>query len=83
MGTPSAEITHWFDVRAYAERKRAVLSSHRTQVGANGPMADMPPEMAEGFLAGEQLRRAPLPCDDGTSPLGVLDRKSTSGPYAP
>jgi N-acetyl-1-D-myo-inositol-2-amino-2-deoxy-alpha-D-glucopyranoside deacetylase len=83
MGTPSAEITHWFDARPYTERKRAVLSCHRTQVGLNGPMADWPPEMAEGFFRGEQLRRVPLPWDGETRPQGVLDHRARSHPYAP
>ena len=83
MGTPSAEITHWFDARPYAERKRAVLTCHRTQVGPNGPMADMPPEMAEGFFRGEQLRRVSLPWDGDTPPQTLLDHRSLANPLAP
>ncbi|MDF9814103.1 PIG-L family deacetylase [Streptomyces sp. SPB162] len=32
--TPSAEITHRFDVRPYARQKRAALAAHRSQVAA-------------------------------------------------
>lgn len=83
LGTPIAEITHWLDIRPYADRKRQVLASHRSQVGRGGPMADLPPEMAERFLAQEQLRREPLPWDGTRLPADLLDRLATGEPFAP
>lgn len=82
MGTPTAEITHWFDVRPYADRKRSVIGNHRTQVGPNGPMADMPTEMVEWFLTTEQLRRVSLPWDGEHPPRGILDEVASDHPNA-
>ena len=81
LGTPTAEITHWLDIRPYADRKRRVIASHRSQVDVNGPMADMPPEMTERFLAQEQLRRAPLPWDGDAPPEQIIDRLAATDPF--
>ncbi len=83
LGTPMVEITHWLDIRPYADRKRRVLASHRSQVSVNGPMADMPPEMTERFLAMEQLRRAPLPWDSTTVTPRIIDRLASDHPIQP
>ncbi|MBA2278509.1 MAG: PIG-L family deacetylase [Chloroflexia bacterium] len=83
LGTPMSEITHWLDIRPYADRKRRVLASHRSQVGVNGPMADLPPEMTERFLATEQLRRAPLPWDSNNVATRIIDRLASDNPTEP
>ncbi len=70
-------------MRPYADRKRNVISHHRTQVGPNGPMADMPTDMVERFLTTEQLRRAPLPWDGEHPPRGILDEVAFATPNAP
>lgn len=61
MGTPSREITHWFDVSAYAERKHAVIMSHATQVGNSGPSDADTNDETRRMLGREQYVRVPLP----------------------
>jgi LmbE family N-acetylglucosaminyl deacetylase len=61
LGTPRAEITHVIDVGPWTERKRAAITSHRTQTGEGGPLADMPQEVVDRRLALEFFVRAPLP----------------------
>jgi len=73
MGTPAREITHVVDVSTHAALKRQVLGAHRTQVSANGPMADLPPEVVQGILGTEQFVRQPLPWDPDRTAQNILD----------
>ncbi len=61
MGVPRAEITHVFDVAAYAETKVRVISSHATQLPFE-PEAGSPGDPAmRPRLGRESLKRIPLP----------------------
>ena len=74
LGTPRADITHVIDVGPWAERKRAAITSHRTQTGEGGPLADMPQEVVERRLALEFFVRAPLPrLSDADEEVGEPD----------
>ena len=61
FGTPSDQITTWMDIRAYQDRKLAALRAHRSQVGDDGPFADMPEEDRKMWLSIETARVVPLP----------------------
>jgi LmbE family N-acetylglucosaminyl deacetylase len=61
FGTPSDQITTWMDIRAYRDRKLAALQAHRSQVGDNGPFADMREEDRKMWLSIETARVVPLP----------------------
>ena len=65
LGTPGADITHVIEVGPWAERKRAAITSHGTQTGEGGPLADMPQEVVDRRLAREFFVRAPLPWSSG------------------
>jgi LmbE family N-acetylglucosaminyl deacetylase len=70
FGTPSDQITTWMDIRAYRDRKLAALQAHRSQVGDNGPFADMPEEDRKMWLSIETARVVPLPWNP--EPIDVL-----------
>ena len=50
MGTPEAELTLGVDVRAWADRKRASIAAHRSQVTDSSFFLQLPPDrFAEAF----------------------------------
>ncbi|MGH2617533.1 MAG: PIG-L family deacetylase [Thermomicrobiales bacterium] len=61
LGTPMAEITHAVNIEPWGDAKRAAIIAHRTQTGAGGPLAEVPPEAVARQLAAEYFVRAPLP----------------------
>jgi LmbE family N-acetylglucosaminyl deacetylase len=61
FGTPAAEITTWMDIRAFADRKLAALKAHRSQVGDDGPFAQLAEEERKLWLSVETARMVPLP----------------------
>jgi LmbE family N-acetylglucosaminyl deacetylase len=65
--TPSFVV----DVRPWIGRKLAALRCHRTQMGANNPIAWIDEQEATRWLGSEYFRRSPLPCRQPTS---VLER---------
>lgn len=61
MGTPSAEIHLWIDVAEQRARKWDAVMAHRTQMGAGGPMQDVPRELVDAAISVETYCRQPLP----------------------
>jgi len=61
MGTPSAQIDLWIDVKPQIDRKLACLMAHRTQMGENGPMPDVPRDIMMAAMSVETFLRIPLP----------------------
>jgi LmbE family N-acetylglucosaminyl deacetylase len=59
FGTPAAEITTWIDTRSVTDRKLKAIRAHRTQVGDNGPFADLDPDILQMFLSIESCRLIP------------------------
>lgn len=75
LGTPRAEITLALDVTTVVEAKETAMRAHRTQIGPDGPMAEMPREEVRRMLAREHFVRVALPWDAlgaTTDPLGAL-----------
>jgi len=70
FGTPQDQITTWMDITKYRERKLAALRAHRSQVGDNGPLADLPQEEREMWFSIETARAVPLPWNP--DPVDVL-----------
>jgi LmbE family N-acetylglucosaminyl deacetylase len=70
FGTPSAEITTWMDIRAYSKRKLTAIRAHRSQVGDDGPFAQMSDEERQMWLSIETARMVPLPWNP--DPVDVL-----------
>jgi LmbE family N-acetylglucosaminyl deacetylase len=70
FGTPAAEITTWLDIREYSARKLAAIKAHRTQVGDNGPFAQLSEEERAMWLSVETVRIIPLPWNP--EPVDVL-----------
>ena len=68
LGTPADEITTRVDVVPYRSLKEQVIRAHQTQVGEGGPMADMPKEQVEAFLATENFVRVALLTAGADSP---------------
>jgi N-acetyl-1-D-myo-inositol-2-amino-2-deoxy-alpha-D-glucopyranoside deacetylase len=60
FGDAAKPPTFVIDVREWAARKLAALRCHRTQMGANNPMAWINEEEARRWLGVEQFRRAQL-----------------------
>lgn len=61
LGTPDDQITTKLDISRQLERKRAAISSHRTQIDPRGLWSDLPPEEVNQFMSTELLRLEPLP----------------------
>lgn len=70
FGTPTDQITTWMDISAYRERKLAALRAHRTQVGDDGPFANLSEEDRQMWLSIETARLVPLPWNP--EPVDVL-----------
>ena len=60
FGDGAKPATFVVDVRAWAPRKLAALRCHRTQMGANNPIAWIDEEEARRWLGIEHFRRSPL-----------------------
>jgi LmbE family N-acetylglucosaminyl deacetylase len=60
FGLSAAPPSFVIDVRDWVPRKLAALRCHRTQMGANNPMAWIGDEEARRLLGVEQFRRSPL-----------------------
>ena len=75
MGTPSADIDVWVDVKPQIDRKFACLMSHRTQMSPEGPMPDVPRDAFMAALSVETFLRIPLPWK--TPVDGLLERLPT------
>jgi len=60
FGDGAKPATFAVDVRPWAPRKLAALRCHRTQMGANNPIAWIDEEEARRWLGVEHFRRAPL-----------------------
>jgi LmbE family N-acetylglucosaminyl deacetylase len=60
FGDGAKPATFAIDVRPWAPRKLAALRCHRTQMGANNPIAWIDEEEARRWLGVEHFRRAPL-----------------------
>ncbi len=56
FGTPSDLITTVIDVSDHFERKMAAIRAHRTQVGSDGPWAEMDPEEVRELMRFERFR---------------------------
>jgi N-acetyl-1-D-myo-inositol-2-amino-2-deoxy-alpha-D-glucopyranoside deacetylase len=61
LGVPRADITHVIDIGPWAERKRAAIAAHVTQVGDGGPLSEVPAAVRERQLQREYFVRALLP----------------------
>jgi LmbE family N-acetylglucosaminyl deacetylase len=83
LGVPSADITHWFDVRPYLEIKKRVLRAHATQLNNSGPFADLDAPEAEAWLGREQSVGVALPWDQGRSLPDPLTRLAEQHPATP
>ena len=70
FGTPADQITTWMDTTAYRDRKMAALRAHRTQVGDDGPFANLSAEDRQLWLSVETARLVPLPWNE--HPTDVL-----------
>ena len=83
FGTPSAEISTWIDTRSVTGRKLDAIRAHRTQVGENGPFADIDPDMREMWLSIESARMVPLPWNPNPQDvlLTVLPEASEDHPF--
>jgi N-acetyl-1-D-myo-inositol-2-amino-2-deoxy-alpha-D-glucopyranoside deacetylase len=78
MGTPSAEIHLWIDVKSELERKLACLMAHRTQMGEDGPLADLPRDIVMAAMSVETYLRVPLPWK---TPVDGLFEHLPEGPH--
>jgi len=67
LGTPRSEITYTIDIKSWADRKRAAITSHRTQTAEGGPLAGIPPEVRAWQLVNEYYVRVPLPWSSSES----------------
>jgi LmbE family N-acetylglucosaminyl deacetylase len=61
LGTPHEEITTWMDVSAFYPRKLRALRAHRSQVGDDGPLANLTEAEREFWFSLESARMIPLP----------------------
>ena len=71
FGDGAKPATFTVDVRDWAPRKLAALRCHRTQMGANNPIAWIDEDEARRLLGVEHFRRAPL---DAATPDSLLER---------
>jgi LmbE family N-acetylglucosaminyl deacetylase len=71
FGDSATPATFVVDVRDWASRKLAALRCHRTQMGANNPIAWIDEEEARRWLGVEHFRRSPL---EAVTPDSVLER---------
>jgi LmbE family N-acetylglucosaminyl deacetylase len=71
FGDGAKPATFVVDVRAWAPRKLAALRCHRTQMGANNPIAWIDEDEARRWLGVEHFRRAPL---ESATPDSLLER---------
>lgn len=78
MGTPSAEIHLWIDVRPEIDRKLAALAAHRTQMSPDGPMPDVPRDVVRASMSVETFLRVPLPWQ---TPVDGLFEHLPEGPH--
>jgi len=77
FGHSAKPATFVVDVHDWAPRKLAALRCHRTQMGANNPIAWIDDEEARRWLGVEHFRRAPL---EAATPDSLLERLGrTSG----
>jgi len=71
FGDSAKPATFVIDVRDWAPRKLAALRCHRTQMGANNPIAWIGEEEVRRWLGFEHFRRAPL---DAAAQDSMLER---------
>lgn len=71
FGVSAKPATFVIDVRDWAPRKLAALRCHRTQMGANNPIAWIDEEEARRWLGVEHFRRSSL---EATAQDSVLER---------
>jgi LmbE family N-acetylglucosaminyl deacetylase len=83
LGVPSSEITHWFDVSPFLDKKKQVIRSHATQISQSGPFADLDAPDAEAWLAQEQYVRVALPWDPGRQAPDHFDLLAAQHPGEP
>ncbi len=53
LGTPDDEVTTIVDVTPFVDTKIASLACHRTQITADGPFSQLPPEMLRDIMRTE------------------------------
>jgi LmbE family N-acetylglucosaminyl deacetylase len=77
LGVPRAEITHAVDIGPWAERKRAAIAAHVTQVGDGGPLSEVPAAVRERQLQREYFVRASLPWSTPADAQDIIDVLAT------
>ena len=70
LGTPDEDVTTVVDISAFVEIKLESLSRHQTQIDANGPIAQLPPEILREFMSTEYYSL--VPSDDGQDQVDLL-----------
>lgn len=61
LGTPRADISFALDVRPFLDEKERAMRAHRTQIGPDGPMSELPREEVLNMLSKEHYVHVSLP----------------------
>ena len=73
LGSPDDEVTTELDVREYVDIKIESLNCHRTQIDANGPFSQLPPEVTRDMMGTEYFALVePQGLDSGADLLAGL-----------
>jgi N-acetyl-1-D-myo-inositol-2-amino-2-deoxy-alpha-D-glucopyranoside deacetylase len=83
LGTPRAEISFALDVSSVVTTKETAMRAHRTQIGPNGPMSELPRDEVLQMLSREHYVRVDLPWPppaDTPDPLHALEQTYGTAP---
>ena len=61
LGTPDEDVTTTLDMSPWVETKLASLACHRTQISADGPFQQLPPEVMRALMGTEYYQLAAPP----------------------